>query len=299
MFEKIKALFSSSPDKQFTSLQVSEGQIDPKAVYRESLKNSRTIIGAIAGDVIGSKYEWKNTKQTDFELFTKDTDFTDDTVLTIAVADCILNHKDFSDTIKAYGRKYPNRGYGSSFKSWLHTVESKPYNSWGNGSAMRVSAVGFACTSLGEVMEMAKNSAEVTHNHPEGIKGAQAIAASIFLAQNNRPKHDIKKYVIDHFDYDLNRKVEQIRPSYHFDVSCQGSVPEAIIAFMESTDYESAIRIAISLGGDSDTIACMAGGIAAAFYKNVPNHIINKVIDILPLEFLKIIHEFDSSFNER
>ena len=142
-------------------------------------------------------------------------------------------------------------------------------------------------------MEKAKQSAEVTHNHPEGVKGAQAIAAAIFFAKNKRRKDEIKRYMVEHFGYDMNRKIDAIRPGYSFDVSCQGSVPEAILAFLESTDYESAIRLAVSLGGDSDTIACMAGGIAAAYYQNIPVEILQKVIEILPDEFLKLIVEFD------
>ena len=291
MFKFFKNFSHPKIDKEST--YIAKQELQPEVDYFELLKNSHSIIGAIAGDIIGSKYEWNNTKSMDFELFPQGADFTDDTVLTVAVADCVMHQKDFSNTVKQYGRKYTNRGYGSSFRSWLHTTESRPYNSWGNGSAMRVSAIGFAYPSLEIVLEKAKQSAEITHNHPEGIKGAQAIAAAIFFAKNKRRKDEIKRYMVEQFGYDMNRKIDAIRPSYSFDVSCQGSVPEAILAFLESTDYESAIRLAISVGGDSDTIACMAGGIAAAYYRNIPEEILKKTIEILPEEFLKLIVEFD------
>jgi ADP-ribosylglycohydrolase len=257
---------------------------------------THTIIGAIAGDIIGSVYEWNNVKTTDFPLFSARSTFTDDTVLTIAVADCIFNNKDFSKTIWKYGRKYTGRGYGGRFREWLGSTDRLPYNSFGNGSAMRVSPVGFAGKNLPEVLELAKRSAEVSHNHPEGIKGAQAVASAIFLARTGKTKPEIKKYIIDSFGYDLNRTINEIRPEYDFDVTCQGSVPEAIIAFLESTDYENAIRLAISMGGDSDTIACITGGIAAAFYKSIPEHIIKDVMSRLPKEFIDIIEEFDKMF---
>ncbi|MFO8054814.1 MAG: ADP-ribosylglycohydrolase family protein, partial [Bacteroidales bacterium] len=217
------------------------------------------MLGAITGDVIGSVYEWNNIKTTAFPLYNEDSFFTDDTVLTIAIADAILRGTDFASSLKKWGRAYPDSGYGGNFMLWLQSGSMAPYNSWGNGSAMRVSPVGFAFNRLQEVLEKAKATAEVTHDHPEGIKGAQATAAAIFLARNGSSKKQIKQYVEKTFGYDLSKTPEQIRPGYTFDVSCQGSVPEAIIAFLESTDYEHAIRLAISLGGDSDTIACITG----------------------------------------
>jgi len=250
------------------------------------------MIGAIAGDIIGSVYEANPIKSTSFPLFSPNSRFTDDTVLTIAVAFSILNDFDYASSIKNFGLKYPYAGYGGSFYRWLHSAESKPYNSWGNGSAMRVSPVGFAFNSIEDVLTEAKKSAEVTHNHPEGIKGAQATALAIFLAREGKSKAEICREISERFTYDLNRTIDEIRPDYHFDVSCQGSVPEAIIAFLESRDYEDAVRKGISLGGDSDTIACIAGGIAQAFYKEIPSEIISKARKMLPEEILTIIDEF-------
>ncbi len=257
---------------------------------------SKTIIGAIAGDVIGSVYEWNNVKTTDFPLYTKNSSYSDDTVLTVAVADCILNKKEFSKTILEYGRKYPNRGYGGSFKKWLVLDDPQPYNSFGNGSAMRVSAVGFAYNTLEEVLQIAEQSAAVTHNHPEGIKGAQAVASAIFMARVGNSKQEIKDYITSTFHYQLDFTIDNIRPSYTFDVTCQGSVPQAIVAFLDSTDYENAIRLGISIGGDSDTIACIAGGIAMAFYKEMPTEIYDYASKKLPDEFIEILNRFDEEF---
>jgi ADP-ribosylglycohydrolase len=250
------------------------------------------MLGAIAGDIIGSSYEWHNTKSYNFSLFTPQSSPTDDSTLTIAVADCILHKKDYARTFKEYGQRYPRAGYGGMFIKWLGSKDTSPYNSFGNGSAMRVSPVGFAFNTLGEVLFHAEKSAAVTHNHPEGIKGAQAIASSIFLARSGRGKQDIRNYVEKTFGYDLNQTLDEIRPTYEFDETCQGSVPQAIIAFLESNDYEDAIRKAISLGGDSDTIGCMTGGIAQAYYKVIPNYIVTKVRELLEEEFLEIVDEF-------
>jgi ADP-ribosylglycohydrolase len=253
------------------------------------------MIGAIAGDVIGSAFEWRNTKTADFELFSYGSRFTDDTVLTVAVADCILTEKDYAVAIKDYGRRFPDAGYGGMFLDWLRTDSLLPYNSYGNGSAMRVSPVGFAFGTLDEVMAEAKRSAEVTHNHPEGIKGAQVVASAIFLARQGAKKERIRHFIEDTFHYDLNRTLDDIRPHYRFDETCQGSVPEAIIAFLESDSYEDAIRKAISIGGDSDTIACMTGGIAKAYFKTIPQYILDRVRSLLDPELLKIV----DLFNER
>jgi ADP-ribosylglycohydrolase family protein len=259
----------------------------------------QTILGAIAGDVIGSVYEFNNTRTTDFPLFKRETTFTDDTVMTIAIADAILHNKDFAQTILDYGKRYPNRGYGTSFFKWLaHDTPAPPYNSWGNGSAMRVSAVGFAYNDLDTVLKKAEKTAVVTHNHPEGIKGAQATAAAIFLARTGKNKAEIKAYIEQKFGYDLDFTLDEIRPTFPFDESCQGTVPQSIVAFLESTDYDSAIRLAISLGGDSDTITCITGGIAIAFYKEMSQVIVDKIRrEYLPTAFVTIIDEFDLVFN--
>ena len=259
----------------------------------------QTILGAIAGDVIGSVYEFNNTRTTDFPLFKRETTFTDDTVMTIAIADAILHNKDFAQTILDYGKRYPNRGYGTSFFNWLaHDTPAPPYNSWGNGSAMRVSAVGFAYNDLDKVLKKAEKTAVVTHNHPEGIKGAQATAAAIFLARTGKNKAEIKAYIEQKFGYDLDFTLDEIRPTFPFDESCQGTVPQSIVALLESTDYDSAIRLAISLGGDSDTIACITGGIAIAFYKEMSQVIVDKIRrEYLPPAFVTIIDEFDLVFN--
>jgi len=258
---------------------------------------SNTIIGAIAGDIIGSVYEFDNVKTTDFELFNSNSTFTDDTVLTVAIADVILNDKDFTKTVWQYGRKYRGRGYGLKFLKWLQSMNPQPYNSYGNGSAMRVSAVGFAYNSIEKVLQTADETAGISHDHPEGIKGAQAVAAAIFLARTGKTKIEIKNYIAKNFRYKLDKTIENIRPTYSFDETCQGSVPQAIIAFLDSTDYEDAIRLAISIGGDSDTIACITGGIAIAFYKEIPDDILEFAFSKLPKEFIDIIDQFDKQFS--
>jgi len=257
------------------------------------------MIGAICGDVIGSAYEWHSTKREDFELFSPRTHFTDDSVLTVAVADCLLNGKDYSETLLEYGRNYPGRGYGGRFSNWLLKGHLKPYGSFGNGSAMRVSAVGWAKDNLDDVLHEAEKTALPTHNHPEGIKGAQATAASVFLARKGNSREEIRDLIQEMFGYDLERKLEDIRPSYSFDVTCQGSVPESIMAFLESSGYEDAIRKAISLGGDADTQACIAGGIAEAFYGEVPSFIQEKVLELLPEEFKEVLSAFEERFITR
>ncbi len=253
-----------------------------------------SITGAIAGDIIGSAYESGNTADTGFELFPRGCRFTDDTVLTIAVADALMNNRGIGPAIHDYGNRYPGRGYGRLFSRWLKTKDPEPYYSCGNGSAMRVSPVGFAFNTLSEVLRHAKASAEVTHNHPEGIKGAQAVAACIFLARKAESKDEIYSYINDNFDYDLNFSLDEIRGLYSFDETCQGSVPQAIRAFLESTDYENAVRLAVSIGGDSDTIACITGGIACAFYRKIPKYIADQVYRMLPDEFTAIIRDFDN-----
>lgn len=254
------------------------------------------MLGAIAGDVIGSMYEYRPVKRKDFPLFTLDSTFTDDTVLTVAVAVAILDGRDYGETIREFALKYPYAGYGGSFIRWARSTGAGPYGSYGNGSAMRVSPVGFAFTSAEEVLSEAERSASVTHDHPEGIKGAQATALAVFMARTGRTKDEIRAEITSRFSYDLTRTLDEIRPSYSFDVSCQGSVPEAITAFMESDGFEGAVRGAISLGGDSDTLACIAGGIAHAFYRRVPDEIAGDVMKRLPREFRSVIGRFTSRF---
>jgi ADP-ribosylglycohydrolase len=255
------------------------------------------MIGAIAGDVIGSVYEAHPIKSSEFPLFSTSATYTDDTVLTIAAAYAILEKVDYASAFKNFGLKYPHAGYGLSFYHWIFSPDSSPYYSWGNGSAMRVSPVGFAFDSIDEVLRESKKSAEVTHNHPEGIKGAQATALAIYFARKGESKEYIKGEISTRFSYNLNRTLDEIRPGYRFDVSCQGSVPESIIAFLESRDFEDAVRKAVSLGGDSDTMACIAGGIAQAFYKEIPGIIISNVRARLPEEFLLIIDKFSTRFS--
>jgi ADP-ribosylglycohydrolase len=250
------------------------------------------MLGAISGDIIGSIYEFANFKEYDFPLFSNESDFTDDTVLTIAVADALIHNLDIAKTLKSYTLKYPNRGYGGTFYEWAHSSSLEPYNSWGNGSAMRTSSIGFFYNNEVDVLKASREFAEVTHNHAEGVKGAQATAFAIFLARQGASKEDIKSDVARWFDYDLSRTLNEIRPDYIFDVSCQGSVPEAIIAFLESENFEDAVRKAVSLGGDADTLGCITGSIAEAYYGQVPNEIASESIKRLPDEFNRIINEF-------
>ena len=253
------------------------------------------MIGAIAGDIIGSVYEWNRIKTKEFPLFSPRCFFTDDSVLTIALADTILTGVDYGKKMKEYYRRYSNAGYGGRFHSWAQSKDSQPYNSWGNGAAMRISPVGFAFDSLELVLEKAEVFTAITHNHPEGIKGGQATAAAIYLARTGKTKLDIKDYVETTFGYNLSQTLDEIRPNYRFSASSQKTVPQAIIAFLESTDYEDAIRNAISLGGDSDTLACITGGIAEAFYGGVPDFIRNKVMGILDDDLRLVTERFLNS----
>jgi ADP-ribosylglycohydrolase len=255
------------------------------------------MLGAIAGDVIGSIYERDGIKTTDFPLFGPHNRFTDDTVMTIAVAHAILEQTDYAAAMKQFGRRYPNAGYGSTFINWLFQAEVQPYNSWGNGSAMRVSSIGFAFDTVEQVLAEAERSATVSHNHPEGIKGAQATALAVFLARQGEDKAHLRREISRRFGYNLARTVEEIRPDYRFDVSCQGSVPEAMIAFLDSNNYEEAVRLAVSLGGDSDTLACIAGGIAQAYYQDLPPEIIETVRLGLPPDFLSVVDRFNEKYH--
>ena len=255
------------------------------------------MYGAILGDIIGSPYEFDCGDKTKvFPLFVKNSVFTDDTVMTIANAEWLLSKGVLMDIMRKYGHKYPGAGYGGMFYDWLKSRCPKPYNSFGNGSAMRVSPVGWAFDTLEETLEAAKQSAEITHNHPEGIKGAQATAACIFMARTGKSKQEIKEYVETKFGYDLSRTCNEIQPTYQFNESCQGTVPESIIAFLESTDFESAIRLTVSLGGDADTMGAITGAIAEAYYNVIPEHIKNEVLKRLPEEFINVLGEFYNRF---
>jgi len=250
------------------------------------------MFGAIAGDIIGSVYEHHPIKTKEFPLFQSHCHFTDDTVLTVAIAKAILDDQNYRQAVGELGRRYPRAGYGKSFKKWLHSSDPQPYNSWGNGAAMRVSPIGFAFDTVDAVLREAKRTAEISHNHPEGIKGAQAVALAVYLARTKRDRALIRQEVVDRFGYNLNRTVDEIRPFYHFDVSCQGTVPEAIIAFLDSNSYEDAVRNAISLGGDSDTLACITGGIAEAYYGPASPDVLEKVKEYLTPELWQIMMQF-------
>ncbi|HHV64108.1 MAG TPA: ADP-ribosylglycohydrolase family protein [Peptococcaceae bacterium] len=250
------------------------------------------MFGAVCGDIIGSVYEFKPIKTKDFGLFSLSSRFTDDTVLTLATIDSLLNRKPYEVSYQEWYKKYPQAGYGGSFRKWAESDSLRPYNSWGNGSAMRVGPIGYYYQTLEEVLKEAKASAEVTHNHPEGIKGAQATALAVFLAKEGRTKAQIKSMLEEMFNYDLDESLDEIRQWYKFDVSCQGSVPQAIRAFLESTDFEDAIRNAISLGGDSDTIACIAGAIAEAFYRDIPSTIQTEALKRLDPEMKTLLENF-------
>jgi len=253
------------------------------------------MYGAIIGDICGSTYEFKNFKTSnpsEIPLTSQNSDFTDDTVLTCAVMEALLRNRNYKKEVYRWANKYPKRSYGTNFSIWFTSFFPKPYNSLGNGSAMRVSPIGWALNNLKETLEEAKRSAEITHNHPEGIKGAQAVAAAIYLARTGESKDLIKNYLSDIFNYNLNRSLENIRPNYKFDDTCPGSVPEAIIAFLESSDFTSAIQNAISLGGDADTLACIAGSIAEAYYKEIPKELIEFANSKLPKEMFDLLIRF-------
>ena len=256
------------------------------------------LIGAIAGDIIGSAYEFNSTKNYEFILFSDSSEYTDDTVMTVANADWLLSDDSLKGIMLDYGNRY-SAGYGGWFIGWLWSENPQPYNSFGNGSAMRVSPVGWAFDTLEETLVAAKRSAEVTHNHPEGIKGAQATAACIFWARKGKTKQQMKEYVEALFGYDLSRTCDEIRPTYQFEPSCQKTVPESIIAFLESTDYESAVRLAVSLGGDADTMGAITGGIAEAYYGGVPEHIRKEVLKRLPNEIIDVMQKFYQKFVEK
>lgn len=269
------------------------------------------MLGAITGDILGSRFEFNSIKSTTFDLFGRGCRYTDDSAMTMAVAEWLLDdpshsHELLEQKMVKYGELDPDAGYGGKFYDWLFNPtrlwsdgKRRPYNSWGNGSAMRVSAVGWMFKSIEETERVAEISASITHNHPEGIKGAQATAAAIFMARNGANKDEIRDYVSNKFQYDLKRTIEQIRPDYNFEVSCQKSVPEAIISFLEGKDYELTIRLAISLGGDADTQACIAGGIAEAFY-GMPDDLVSDIgYHLLPVYKNNIISLAENSAYRR
>ena len=268
------------------------------------------MLGAIIGDIVGSIYEFDNTNRMDFPFFSERSTYTDDSIMTVAVAEWLLSdnthsHDTLEEIMVRYAHEYsfPMGGYGGAFSQWLFRPEGLvdymtgklangrcPYNSWGNGSAMRASAVGWKFSTLEETERVAELSASITHDHPEGIKGAQATAAAIFLARIGKSKDEIKEYIEARFGYDLGTHTDEIRKVYGWESSCQGTVPPAIRAFLDSTDFESAVRIAVSLGGDSDTLACITGGIAEAYYKFIPDEILKEAIKRLPAAFLKVLN---------
>ncbi len=254
------------------------------------------MLGAIAGDIIGSVYERRPIKSTDFPLFHEYCRFTDDTVTTVAVASAILRRESYATSLKTWCRKYPGAGYGELFYDWILEDDVRPYSSWGNGAAMRVSPIGFAFGTAEEVLHEAEDCSKVSHNHPEGIKGAQATALAEFLARMGQTKSEIRTAIGGRFGYDLGRTIEEMRPTYRFDVSCQGTVPAALIAFFDARSYEEAIRLAISLGGDSDTLACICGGVAEAFYHNIPDEIVLRARRILSPELLEIVDQFQETY---
>jgi ADP-ribosylglycohydrolase len=244
--------------------------------------------------MIGSVHEYSRIKRKNFPLFQSASTYTDDTILTLAVADAILRGQDYAVSIRAFGRRYPHADYGGKFRQWLQ-FNGGPYNSFGNGSAMRVSPVGWAFDSLDQVLEQAEASAAVTHNHPEGIKGAQAVALAIYLARTGARKEAIREEIERRFAYDLGRRLDDIRPDYGWSEICQTSVPESIIAFLEAVDFEDAVRNAISLGGDADTMACIAGSIAEAYY-GVPQPIAREVRQRLTPELWGVVEEFSARY---
>ncbi len=262
------------------------------------------MYGAILGDMIGAPYEFdRGNKTKDFPLFCEDSGFTDDTVMTAAVADALLNAKgkceeeikeELVRSMRSWGNRYPGAGYGVRFFEWLHSRDPRPYGSCGNGSAMRVSAAGWLYGTLEETRRAARLTAEVTHNHPEGIKGAEATASAIFLARTGSPKVKIKEYITTEFGYDLSRTCDEIRPGNHHDETCQKTVPEAITAFLEGDGFEDVIRTAVSLGGDCDTLACIAGSVADAFY-GVSIALETECMRRLPDDINRVIERFNAA----
>lgn len=267
------------------------------------------MYGAILGDIIGSPFEFdRGDKTKDFKLFSRRSHFTDDSVMTLAVCEALLKVgqdatvKEIEDTVissmQSWGRRYPRAGYGGYFRRWLTARHPEPYNSFGNGSAMRVSAVGWLYDSLEKTRTVTKATANVTHNHPEGIKGAEATASAIFMARNGSSKEEIKKYIEKEFHYDLNRTLNEIRPGYHMDETCQKTVPEAIITFLEATDFEDAIRNAVSLGGDTDTLGAITGSIAEAYY-GIPEWLMTECRKRINRDMRVVLDDFNDALSSQ
>jgi ADP-ribosylglycohydrolase len=254
------------------------------------------MLGAIAGDTIGSVFEWNNVKTKNFPLFSTDTCFTDDTVLTVALAEAILEGTDYDRVMRAYYYRYPDAGYGGSFHGWALSDSPAPYSSWGNGAAMRISPAAYAYDTLDEVLLWSEHFTALTHNHPEGVKGGLATAAAIFIARKGGSKADIRHFIEDRFGYDLSRTVDCIRATYDFDESCQGTVPEALTCLLEASDFEDAIRNAISIGGDSDTLACITGSVAEPLFGGVPETISTVVLGKLDPHLRGVTTEFIAKY---
>ena len=257
------------------------------------------MLGAIFGDIVGSRFEWRNHRSKEFDLLTDKCFPTDDSVMSLAVAKTILSGREnLSKNAKKYmqeiGRKYPNYGYGCSFACWLFDENPEPYNSWGNGAAMRVSACGFAANSLDDAILLSKTVTEVTHNHPEGLKGAESTAVAIYMARAGKSIAEIRDYILQHY-YKIDFTLDEIRKTYKFNESCQDTVPQALEAFFESVNFEDAIRNAISIGGDSDTLAAITGGIAEAYY-GIPDDLRAKALTYLDEFQLKILLDFESKY---
>lgn len=254
------------------------------------------LYGAIIGDIAGSKYEFNNIKYKPDTILDNDCFFTDDTVMTIAIANALITGNTYGDEMRAWGQAYPGKGYGGNFQMWLDNPSMGAYNSFGNGSAMRVSPVAYVAENILEVKQMAKLTALPTHNHPEGIKGARAVAALIYLAKTGYSKERMIDYVETVFGYEI-KSCNEIRPTYEFNETCQDTVPQAISAFIDSDNFEDCIKLAISLGGDSDTLAAIAGSIAEAYY-GIPRRLTDKCEQYLPVEMLKVLDEFNKRFME-
>jgi len=257
------------------------------------------MIGAVIGDIIGSVYEMHNHFSKDFPLFNGGNSMTDDTVCTVAIADCLMNgNDDFDVYLRKYCLENIHAGYGGMFIKWLKDDSIGAYDSWGNGGAMRVSSVAYVATTLEEAMDMAKRTCMVTHSHPEGIKGAQALISAMWFVKEGHNAENIELMIENEFGYDLNQTMEDLWKTYgEFDVSAAGSVPQAIICALRSTSYEDAIRNAVSIGGDSDTIACMAGAIAELMYDGVPDEIKDKAFRALPPKYIAVIDQFTKKYN--
>ena len=261
------------------------------------------MIGAVIGDIVGSRFEFHNHKSKEFPLFAANSHFTDDTVMTAAIALAVMDHKEHNrplDEAAVYwmrkvGQPYKKAGYGGRFREWMYCDDPKPYNSWGNGAAMRVSACAWAAETMQEALIMSDKVTGVTHDHPQGLKGAAATTAAIFLSRQSKDKAEIKEFIEKHFEYDLSQTIDEIRPTYHFNETCQGTVPVAIQCFLESTDFEDCLRLAISVGGDSDTLAAIACSIAEAYY-GVPWNLKLEADKRLPLQLLDILEKFEQKY---